>query len=599
MAEYSVPLWDIEFVLSELAAIGAIAEYPDFADFDVTMLSPVLEEAGRFIVGTIAPLNRSGDQQGSSWHADGAVSTPDGFADAYRQYVDAGWGAVPFDPTYGGGGLPWVVAIAIQEMLNSANMSFALCPLLTQGGIDLLVNHGSEEQKETWLAKMVSGEWTATMNLTEPDAGSDVGALRTKAQRNDDGTYSITGQKIFITYGEHDMAENIVHLVLARTPDAPPGTKGISTFVVPKFILDDAGQPTIRNDVRCTSIEHKLGIHGSPTCVLQFGDDGGAIGYLVGEENQGMAYMFTMMNNARLSVGIQGLAIAERAYQDAVQYAIERKQGRAIGAAAGHASAIIDHPDVRRMLLTMKAYIEAMRGLAYLDAAAVDAESHHPDSDGRAAAAERSAILTPITKAWCTDLGVELTSLAVQVHGGMGFVEETGVAQHMRDARINPIYEGTNGIQALDLVARKLPMRGGGAITDLLDEIAATAEAAKETDGLLSSMGPALAAAEISVRETTSTILEYMSGAPVEAFAGATPYLKMLGQLLGAWTLVGQAQAAQRRLDEGEVDIRLDAKLVTAEFYCTQLLPLGLAQKQAAVAGAESLMVLTPEQLGV
>jgi alkylation response protein AidB-like acyl-CoA dehydrogenase len=600
MAEYSVPLWDIEFVLTELAAVGAIADYPDFADFDVSMLAPVLEEAGRFIIGSIAPLNRSGDQQGSTWNSDGTVTTPDGFADAYQAYVDAGWGAVPFDPTYGGGGLPWVVALAIQEMLNSANMSFALCPLLTQGGIDLLVNHGTEEQKETWLAKMVSGEWTATMNLTEPDAGSDVGALRTKAARNDDGTYSITGQKIFITYGEHDMAENIVHLVLARTPDAPPGTRGISTFVVPKFILDDAGQPTIRNDVRCSSIEHKLGIHGSPTCVLQFGDEGGAIGYLVGEENQGMAYMFTMMNNARLSVGTQGLAIAERAYQDAVQYAIERKQGRAIGAAAGHASAIIDHPDVRRMLLTMKAYIEAMRGLAYLDAAAVDAESHHPDPDGRVAAGERSAILTPITKAWCTDLGVELTSLAVQVHGGMGFVEETGVAQHMRDARINPIYEGTNGIQALDLVARKLPMRGGGAVTDLLDEVAATAaEATKATDGPLGSMGLALAAAEISVRETTATVLEYMNGSAVEAFAGATPYLKMLGQLLGAWTLVGQAQAAQRRLDDGEVEARLDAKLVTAEFYCTQLLPLGLAQEQAAIAGAESLMALTPEQFGV
>lgn len=599
MAEYSVPLWDIEFVLTELAAVGAIADYPDFADFDVSMLAPVLEEAGRFIVGTVAPLNRSGDQQGSTWNSDGTVTTPDGFADAYQAYVDAGWGAVPFDPTYGGGGLPWVVALAIQEMLNSANMSFALCPLLTQGGIDLLVNHGTEEQKETWLAKMVSGEWTATMNLTEPDAGSDVGALRTKAARNDDGTYSITGQKIFITYGEHDMAENIVHLVLARTPDAPPGTKGISTFVVPKFILDDAGQPATRNDVRCSSIEHKLGIHGSPTCVLQFGDDGGAIGYLVGEENQGMAYMFTMMNNARLSVGTQGLAIAERAYQDAVQYAIERKQGRAIGAAAGHASAIIDHPDVRRMLLTMKAYIEAMRGLAYLDAAAVDAESHHPDPDGRVAAGERSAILTPITKAWCTDLGVELTSLAVQVHGGMGFVEETGVAQHMRDARINPIYEGTNGIQALDLVARKLPMRGGGAVIDLLDDVAATAAAAKATDGPLGSMGLALAAAETSVRETTATVLEYMSGSAVEAFAGATPYLKMLGQLLGAWTLVGQAQAAQRRLDDGEVEARLDAKLVTAEFYCTQLLPLGLAQEQAAIAGAESLMALTPEQFGV
>ena len=596
MADYSAPLWDIRFALDELAHVDAIGDYPDFADFDPEMVEPLLDEAARFIENTIAPLNHQSDQQGSQWHADNTVTTPDGFIAAYKAYVEAGWQSVPFDPAYGGGGFPWVMSIALQEMLNSACMSFALCPLLTQGAIDLLHEHAGEELKETWLRPLVSGEWSATMNLTEPDAGSDVGALRTKAEPNGDGTYRISGQKIFITYGEHDMVDNIVHLVLARTPDAPVGTKGISTFIVPKYLLDDEGKPAIRNDVSCTSIEHKLGIHGSPTCVLQFGDNDGAVGYLIGEENRGMSYMFTMMNNARLSVGVQGLAIAERAYQDARDYANERKQGRALTAPAGTSSPIIEHPDVRRMLLTMKAYIEAMRGLALLDAAAVDAEGHHPDTDGREAAGNRAALLTPITKGWCTDLGVELTSMAVQVHGGMGFVEETGVAQHYRDARINPIYEGTNGIQALDLVARKLPLDGGGAISALLDEIDQTASLARDGGEALSAMGSSLQSSSSTVRATTTKLVERLSSNPADAFAGATPYLKMLGQLVGGWTLVRQAIAAQRRLDEGEVDDRLDAKLVTASFYCEQLLPLAAAQVGAVLASADVLMQLRPEQ---
>ena len=488
------------------------------------------------------------------------------------------------------------MALAIQEMLNSACMSFALCPLLTQGAIDLLDAHGDEEQKETWLSKLITGEWSATMNLTEPDAGSDVGALRTKAERADDGTYRITGQKIFITFGEHDMTDNIVHLVLARLPDAPPGTKGISTFIVPKYLLDENGVPGARNDVRCTSIEHKLGIHGSPTAVLQFGDEGGAVGYLVGEENRGMSYMFTMMNNARLSVGVQGLAIAERAYQDAVDYARERRQGRAIGAAAGTSSPIIEHPDVRRMLLTMRAYIEAMRGLVFLDGAAVDGEGHAGDDVAKERAAERAALLTPVTKAWCTDVGVELTSMAVQVHGGMGYVEETGVAQHFRDARINPIYEGTNGIQALDLVGRKLPMRGGAVISEFLDEIDATARQASEAGEQLSSMGAALASAATIVRATTEKLLERLSSSPADAFAGATPYLAMVGQLVGGWSLVLQAQAAQRRIDEGDDDDRLTAKIVTAAFYCEQLLPAAAAQEAAVLAGVDVLMELDAER---
>ncbi len=596
MAEYSAPLWDLQFILDAVAKSSEIATYPDFAEIDVDMFEPLLEESARFIEETVAPLNRTGDEVGSTWNSDNTVTTPPGFADAYRQYVDAGWQTLPFDPAHGGGGMPWVMALALQEMLNSACMSFALCPLLTQGAIDLITHHSDEAQKETWLRPLVSGEWSATMNLTEPDAGSDVGALRTKAEPAGDGTYRISGQKIFITYGEHDMADNIVHLVLARTPNAPPGTKGISTFIVPKFLLDDDGKPTIRNTVSCTSIEHKLGIHGSPTCVLQFGEEEGAIGYLIGEENRGMAYMFTMMNNARLSVGVQGVAIAERAYQDAVGYANERTQGRAVGAAAGTSSPIIDHVDVRRMLMTMKAYIEAMRGVAFLDAAAVDAEGHHPTEAGRAKGAERAAILTPIVKGWCTDLGVELTSLAVQVHGGMGFVEETGVAQHYRDARINPIYEGTNGIQALDLVARKLPMDSGRVARELFGDIDAIARAAVSGGDATAEMGAALQTASATVQAVTMKLVERLAGDPIDAFAGATPYLRMIGQLAGGWSMVLQALAAQQRIDAGDTDERLAAKLVTAQFYCEQLLPLAAAQEAAVLGSATSLMSLDASQ---
>lgn len=597
MADYRAPIWDIQFILEELADAEAIFGFPDFAEADIDLLEPLLGEAARFFEDTIAPLNVPGDQHGSVWNDDGSVTTPPGFIEAYDAYVEAGWQSVPFDLAYGGGGFPWLMSTALQEMLNSACMSFALCPLLTQGAIDLLMHHGDEELKETWLRRLVSGEWSATMNLTEPDAGSDVGALRTKAVKADDGTYRITGQKIFITYGEHDLTDNIVHLVLARTPDAPPGTKGISTFVVPKFLLDEDGKPTTPNELRCNSIEHKLGIHASPTCVIEFGGDEGATGYLIGEENHGMSYMFTMMNNARLAVGVQGVAIAERAYQDAVAYAQERTQGRALGAPAGTSSPIIEHPDVRRNLMTMKAYIEAARGVAFLDAAAVDAEGHHPDADARVAAGERAALLTPITKGWCTDLGVTLTSIAVQVHGGMGFVEETGVAQHFRDARINPIYEGTNGIQALDLVARKLALRGGGVISELLDEIAASANAAGDVPELRA-LGERLAESIERVRSTTVALLTELAENPADAFAGATPYLTMLGHLTGGWSMLRQALAAHNRMDAGDDDPRLAAKLVTATFYIEQLLANGDAMESAVLASADTLMALTPAQFG-
>ncbi len=598
MADYNAPVWDLQFALETLADIGSIGDWPDFADFDAEMVEPVLAEAARFIEDTVAPLNRTSDTVGAVWNEDASVTTAPGFIDAYRAYVESGWGAVPFDPSYGGGGFPWSVALTLQEMLNSASMAFALCPLLTQGGIDLLAHHASEGQRETWLPKLVSGEWSATMNLTEPDAGSDVGALRTKAERQEDGTYRITGQKIFITYGEHDMTDNIVHLVLARTPDAPPGTKGISTFIVPKYLLDDDGNPTIKNDVRCSSIEHKLGIHGSPTCVLQFGDEEGAIGELIGDENRGMEYMFTMMNNARLSVGTQGVAIAERAYQDAVDYSTERTQGRALGAPAGTSSPIIDHPDVRRNLMTMRAYIEAMRGLAILDAAAVDAEGHHPTEDGRTAGAERAAMLTPITKAWCTDTGCDITSIAVQIHGGMGFVEETGVAQHFRDARINPIYEGTNGIQALDLVGRKLPMRGGEVIADLFADIDRTIASASPVE-TLKEAADQLADALSTCKASTELLLSRMaSGEMRDAFSGATPYCTMLGHLCGGWALLQQAIAAAERQEAGDADVRLESKITTTRFYCDQILPKVRGLAPAVAADADVLFALDPAAFG-
>ncbi|MEZ5141202.1 MAG: acyl-CoA dehydrogenase family protein [Acidimicrobiales bacterium] len=473
MAEYRPPLRDVFFVLDNLVDLDELCQFEAFKHTDPDTLKAVIEENARFVAEVIAPLNRVGDLEGSVHDpATNTVRTPEGFKAAYDQYVGAGWGGVPFDAAYGGGGFPWLEGIVMQEFLCSANMSFSMAATLIQGAIDLLHSHGSEEQKETYLPKMVSGEWGGTMNLTEPEAGSDVGALRTKAVPQGDGSYRITGTKIFITFGEHDLTEQIIHLVLARTPDAPPGTKGISCFIVPKYLVNDDGSLGERNDVQCVSVEHKMGVKASPTCVMSFGEQDGAVGYLIGEENQGMRYMFTMMNNARLSVGLQGLAIAERAYQDAVAYAQERQQGRAPGAPAGTSSPIIEHPDVRRMLMTQKALIEAMRGIIYLTAEASDHAAHHPDPDIRAYKQALVDLLIPVCKGWCTDMGVEVTSLAVQVYGGMGFIEESGVPQHYRDARIAPIYEGTNGIQAMDLVGRKLPIDGGGVVREFLSQIA-------------------------------------------------------------------------------------------------------------------------------
>jgi alkylation response protein AidB-like acyl-CoA dehydrogenase len=455
-------------------------------------------------------------------------------------------------------------------------MAFSMCPLLNQGAVDMLLHHASEEHRETYLPKMITGEWTGTMNLTEPQAGSDVGALSTKAVPQDDGTYRITGTKIFISFGEHDLSENIIHLVLARTPSAPPGTKGISCFIVPKHLVNDDGSLGARNDVTCVSIEHKMGIKASPTCVLSYGDAGeGAVGYLIGEENAGMRYMFTMMNNARLSVGLEGLALAERAFQMALAYAKERKQGRAPGAPAGEQSTIIDHPDVRRMLLTQRASIEALRGITYANAAAIDRAARHPDEATRAGCAELADILTPVSKGWGTDLGVELTSLALQVFGGMGYIEETGVAQHYRDARIAPIYEGTNGIQAMDLVGRKLPMRAGGAIADYLRSIEHTIEELAVAGDDLASIHEALAGALAGLRTSTDWLLAHGLADPLDALAGATPYLRQFSLVTGGWVMAQQALKATAAASEpGAADRAFyDAKVLTARFFCEQLLP--------------------------
>ena len=587
MTGYTAPLADMRFVLEHVVDLPALSGLAGFEHAEPEMVYGVLEESGRFFSQEFAPLNRVGDVQHSRRNDDGTVTTPEGFVQAYRRYVEAGWGGVQFPADYGGGGFPWLVGTALQEMLTAANIGFGLCPMLTQGAIEMLLHYGSEEQREVYLPRMVSGEWTGTMNLTESQAGSDLGALTTRAVPADDGTWRVTGQKIFITYGEHDLAENIVHLVLARVPDAPPGTKGISCFIVPKFLVDDDGSIGDRNAVECVSIEQKMGINASPTCVMAYD---GAVGYLIGEANEGMRYMFKMMNNARLSVGVSGLALGERTYQQAVEYARERRQGRAPGAPAGDSSPIVEHPDVRRMLMTMRAHIEALRCLAYLNAESIDLAQHHPDEAVRTARSELTDLLTPITKAWGTDVGVELTSLALQVHGGMGYIEETGVAQHYRDIRIAPVYEGTNGIQAIDLVGRKLPMRAGGVVADHLAAIEATAGELSAADVPLASIGKHLADAHATLKATTDWLLANAPADPTNALAGATPYLRMCGIVTGGWLLARSARTAQRMLDAGEGDADfLTQKLVTAKFYAEQILPQAAGLAPSVTAGPADL----------
>jgi len=583
MPEYAAPLAEMRFALDVAAGLPELARLPGLEQATPDTADAVLEQAGRLAGGMLSPLNVIGDREGSRLE-NGIVRTPPGFKDGYRAYVEGGWNALGFPPEIGGQGLPHALAIAVTEMWNSANMGWALCPLLTYAAVEAIAAHGTAEQKRLYLAKLVSGEWSGTMNLTEPQAGSDVGALRTRAVREGD-RYRITGQKIFITYGEHDFAPNIVHMVLARLPDAPPGTRGLSLFLVPKFLVKDDGSLGARNDVRAVSLEHKLGIHASPTCVMAYGDNGGAEGWLVGEENRGMECMFTMMNHARLQVGMQGLAIAERAYQQARDFARTRIQGRPVTARESGPVPIAHHPDVRRMLLSMRTQIAAMRALVYYTAAAIDRARHHPDATARGDFQRRADLLIPVVKAWCTDRGVAVASTGIQVHGGMGFIEETGAAQHLRDARIAPIYEGTNGIQANDLLGRKLLRDGGAAMAALIAEMRADAlrlEAAGDVPAALRApLGAGIDALEQANRWLIAHEVDQALG-----LAGAVPYLELVGTVAGGWMLAREAVDATRRLGAHEGDAGfLRAKLATARFYGEHFLAVAPALLPAIMGG--------------
>jgi alkylation response protein AidB-like acyl-CoA dehydrogenase len=557
---YSPPIEEQRFVLRHVVGMDALAGHDVFAEATPDLVDAILEGAGQFAAGEFAPLNRIGDEVGARWSAEG-VTLPPGFRQAYRAYVDGGWGTLAGPSDFGGQGLPLSLACVVMEDLGSANMGFSLCMMLTPAAVEALKHHGSPALQQAWLPKLITGEWTGTMNLTESQAGSDVGALKTRAVPAGDGIYKITGQKIFITFGEHDLADNIVHLVLARLPDAPQGTRGISLFLVPKILADGS-----RNDLRCVSIEHKLGIHASPTCVMAYGDEGGATGWLIGEENKGMAAMFTMMNNARLNVGLQGVSIAERATQQAVAYARERVQG----SREGRPARIIEFPDVRRMLLRMKALTQAARALTYHSAGQTDRASL-----GDAAARARADLLTPLVKAYGTDVGVEVTSLGVQVHGGMGYIEETGAAQHYRDARISPIYEGTNGIQAADLVGRKLGLEGGAVFASLLADIRAEAGAEPQLARL------------VDACEAAGTRL--LSAGPDDRLAASYPFLTMMSVAVAGWLLARQAAALDRY--EGDPGFRA-MKLACARFYLDQIVPEALGLEAAATATADVLYAI-------
>jgi 3-(methylsulfanyl)propanoyl-CoA dehydrogenase len=582
---YRAPVADIAFALEHAAGFGPALAEGLYGDLSQDVVQAVLEEAGRFAGDVLAPLNVTGDRHGTPFK-DGAVATAPGWKDAYRAWAQAGWNGLASPAQWGGQDLPQAVNAACIEMWNSAALAFGLGPVLTMAGVDALVAHGSDELKRAYLPKLVSGEWMGTMQLTEPQAGSDVGALRTRAERAGDGSYRITGQKIFITYGEHDLTDNIIHLVLARLPGAPEGTRGISLFLVPKFLLNPDGSLGARNDVRAHSIEHKLGIHASPTCTMVYGDNGGATGFLIGEENRGMACMFTMMNQARLSVALQGVAIAERATQQALAYARERKQGRAGGAQSG-SSPIIAHPDVKRMLLTMRALTRAARALCYATAVALDRAQRSPDEAARKAAHERASLLTPVAKAFSTDIGTEVASLGVQVHGGMGYVEETGAAQHYRDARITPIYEGTNGIQAIDLVTRKLPLAGGATVRAHISEIRRTVAAVDATnDPAFGWTGVRLKDAVDSLERATNWLLGGQHNDLDPALAGATPYLRLFALATGGALLAQEALAA-KRLAGNDGDAA--ARTALARFFAENMAVQAGALERTVVEAADSV----------
>ncbi|AQV93177.1 acyl-CoA dehydrogenase [Cupriavidus necator] len=591
---YRAPIKDMLFVMNELAGLEAVSKLPGFEEATPETAEAVLDEAAKFNEQAVAPLNRAGDLDPSSWK-DGVVTTTPGFKEAFRQFGEGGWQGVLHPQEFGGQGLPKLIATACNEMLNSANLSFALCPLLTDGAIEALLTAGTDEQKATFLPKLISGEWTGTMNLTEPQAGSDLAAVRTRAEPQGDGTYKVFGTKIFITYGEHDMAKNIVHLVLARTPDAPEGVKGISLFIVPKFMVNADGSNGERNDVHCVSIEHKLGIKASPTAVLQFGDHGGAIGTLVGEENRGLEYMFIMMNSARFSVGMQGIAVSERAYQQAVAYARERVQSRPVDGSARDAVTIIHHPDVKRMLMTMRGLIEGARAVAYVAAAASDAAHQHPDEAVRKQNQAFYEFLVPVVKGWSTELSIDVTSLGVQVHGGMGFIEETGAAQHYRDARILPIYEGTTAIQANDLIGRKT-VRDGGAVARAICAQIAETEAAlgKHGGAAFTAVQAQLAKGRAALEAVVAFMVANAKSDPNAVFAGSVPYLKLCGIVFSGWQLGRAMLAADAK--RAEDPAFHDAKVATAHFFAEHILSQASGLRDAVVGGGAPVNALSAEQ---
>ncbi|MFL5084252.1 MAG: acyl-CoA dehydrogenase [Xanthobacteraceae bacterium] len=579
---YRAPVAEIAFTLKHAAGLERAIAEGLYGDLTEDVVDAVLEEAGRFATEVIAPLNTVGDRHGAPL-TNGTITMPPGWREAYRDWAAAGWNGLAAPAEWGGQGLPHAINAACIEMWNSASMAFGIGPVLTMAGIEALAGHGSDELKRTYLPKLVSGEWMGTMQLTEPQAGSDVGALRTKAERAGDGTYRLTGQKIFITYGEHDLTDNIVHFVLARLPDAPPGTRGISLFLVPKFLVAADGTLGAPNDVRCHSIEHKLGIHASPTCTMVYGDRGGATAYLIGDENRGMNCMFTMMNNARLAVGLQGVGIAERATQQAFAYARERRQGRA--GAAGEQSPIIAHVDVRRMLMTMRALTGAARAISYATATAIDLANRGENDKARRAGHERASLLTPVAKGFSTDIGIEVASLGVQVHGGMGYIEETGAAQHYRDARIAAIYEGTNGIQAIDLVTRKLPLSDGAAVKGCVDEMReAVVAVSAVNDPAFGATAARLAEAIESLDRTTAWLLGKLETAPDAALAGATPYLRLFAYAAGGAMLANEALAAIRASGADPA-----ARIALARFFAENLAVQAGALERTVIDGADSI----------
>ena len=592
---YKAPIKDMLFAMKHVAGIDQVALIPGFEEAGYDTAQAVLEECAKFNEGVLSPLNWEGDKN-PSFFKDGKVTTTPGFKEAFKQYADGGWQGLQHPADFGGQSLPKTIGAACIEMCNSANMSFALCPLLSDGAIEALLTAGSDELKATYLENLISGKWTGTMNLTEPQAGSDLALVRTRAETLPDGSYKIFGTKIYITYGEHDMAENIVHLVLARVQGAPEGVKGISLFVVPKFMVGKDGSLGTRNDVHCVSIEHKMGIKASPTAVLQYGDNGGAIGYLVGQENRGLEYMFIMMNAARYAVGMQGIAVAERAYQKAVQYAKDRVQSRPVDGSMASSAPIIHHPDVKRMLMTMRAYTEGCRALAAGAASAYDAAHHHPDAEVRKQNAAFYEFMVPLVKGYSTEMSLEVTSLGVQVHGGMGFIEETGAAQYYRDAKILTIYEGTTAIQANDLVGRKTSRDGGQAAKAIVAQIEKTeAELAKRSSVAARAVLKRLTAARLALIEVIDFIAANTKSNPNAAFAGSVPYLMLAGNVFAGWQMARSLLAAEDELAAGNDAAFMQAKITTAQFYADHMLSKAAGVRDSIVDGAESVTSLALE----